>query len=312
MNLWRLLAIFLFKVVLGQDPSDLPQLYYEPPGSNTEIIESFFDGPSEACKVGLYQDGFRAKNGAFWEGYPLGKWDGGDRPSNYPNPYLDNKCVNLRDLDLDLQEQLSSYTVIGWCECEFFAKDDCLSESSRFAAFNRQDREMWNNGSDDDTIRSMKCQYTQEAIKQRTKTDPFLSCTVIFVANDITFDHSRSATAPKRINFRELDKCFTVPKGDLTIGKYIINGCSCKFWKNLDCSGSEVDYAGNAGRTTMDCGTQGRPFEGLPLFGSQDISYKCFLPTGIAWEERLDKQDPYGFGPHDRYLEGIKGEAKCS
>ncbi|EPS39817.1 hypothetical protein H072_6243 [Dactylellina haptotyla CBS 200.50] len=141
-------------IVEGASLHDFPI----PPGKSdpTHRVDAKPDGDiswyQPTCQLGLYENEITNVEGAWWEGEPLGFGaKGPDTPYNM-------LCTNIKDLNPKLAGTLSAYRLTGYCECEFYAPENCAPESTRFRAYNRQDGALGADGKQDDNdILSIKC-----------------------------------------------------------------------------------------------------------------------------------------------------------
>ncbi|KAK6342858.1 hypothetical protein TWF718_008240 [Orbilia javanica] len=277
------------KLVSRQTMTEVPL----PPGSTASdgSGDLVFYGPE--CRLGIYEGGFRNRDGpidtgpgARWEGRPLGTIYGDERLV-----FPENKCVNIKDLHPALPNQVSAYTLTGYCECRFYDHEGCPNEPGEggFTAYNREDAALWNNGPDDNTLESFSCRTTNHF-------EEFKYCS-IKISNNPTIALGRPASPidvlkPKsygnvddklfiRRAFNSLGQadCLRISEDIATrLSYYKINGCSCRFFTGMDCEVETYVYTeGNAGKTEKIYGLR------------QDLrSYYCLVPFGIAWVPRDD------------------------
>ncbi|KAF3316277.1 hypothetical protein TWF173_002598 [Orbilia oligospora] len=265
-----------------------------------------FDGPY--CLVALWKhspDGYRSKNN--WVGWPLGNPDV-DPVNGNVHSYWDNirdnrngmsgQCNNLKDLNSNLPRQLSSFRVTGYCECEFFADEDCHPESSRFAAYNREDEAMWRNGKDDNTIQSIKCRYAESW----GGVDGF---TVTFVDNKTARrpdQVERLGPIPDGASFQgtwspgvhrieDSRKCLKVGHPDTESGNFRVTDVSvvhatCHFYLDENCNEPE----GGMDNPLFTLASTGKiewtDQDGGDARGKNIRSYKCFPGYNIAYHRQ--------------------------
>ncbi|EPS36775.1 hypothetical protein H072_9591 [Dactylellina haptotyla CBS 200.50] len=286
-------SILIFDALSGALPLDENSMAYIPEGSTSHDDKLVYKG--ESCKLGLWQHGTRDSKGAAWEGYPLGKGvkDGGPEPRD---PTLNNRCFNLKDLHENLPGQLSSFMLTGWCECEFFDQENCPQEATRFSAFNREDAALWTkskeHGQDDNRIRSIKCWYTQRQdlfqwgsvrfVEEGGPDAPYRDVASLSEEQRLLRKSYMHTITPENIGFCQVLNGKLLPSPV----KYVINGCSCQFFRGRERLGPRLTYTGNAGRTAYDWETAW----GTKLFSYvfTGISFRCCYPWGIAWHERSD------------------------
>ncbi|EPS36763.1 hypothetical protein H072_9590 [Dactylellina haptotyla CBS 200.50] len=274
--------------ILEQEPGEEKVV---PPGTIDLVVGARYN--TRSCKLGLWVNGPRNRKGAGWEGYPLGYWDGeGWQPGNYPDPALNRACVKLTDLHPEFilannptRPQLSSYLMTGYCECEFFETEDC-TPPARFSVFNREDSALWKNGQDDNRILSMRCWYTDH-------WDLFVSGSVRFVEAELgplvdgirqpIISNNHRPSILVNIGRPDLGQCKQFDRtGQVLPSKIVINGCTCAFWSNPDCSHGSSFIFGTSGREKREFAPD------YAFNGAEIASYRCWPPWGIAWEARSD------------------------
>ncbi|KAF3903573.1 hypothetical protein AA313_de0202785 [Arthrobotrys entomopaga] len=226
------------------------------------------------CQIGLYDSpGFQ---GAWWEGLPLGE------DPNEPTDPLNNVCVNIKDLHQSLAGTISSYRLTGWCQCDFFAEENCTPESGRFRASNREDSNLAEHGHDDNTIRSFKCWFSQ-------RKDTFKQCDFTLYQLDPP-GNAFWVSAPPRtfvLGKDKLEVCQTIdlPYGFNVATDVTVNGCSCDFFTEENCSARPAGTWGTGG---FDASFGPKRKNGYPSVGDGIKAVQCFYPYGIAYNPRMD------------------------
>ncbi|KAK6496640.1 hypothetical protein TWF481_001631 [Arthrobotrys musiformis] len=259
-----------------------PPVQARPPSGTLDHLSPY-------CQLSLWQHG--PGNGASWNGFPL-SYPGALPPDvkgsfNY-DENLNNQCVNIFELNPEnLASQISSCIVTGWCECEFFARQECLQ--TLFTAANRRDDSLWDRGNVDNRIQSYKCWYTQHE-------DRFDWCTVTWQGVDAkSFEHinMRKQVVWKRgpryqdvIDKTRIGKCRRIPDRDhedwQAISSIVFNGCTCNLYREESCMGEGLGSYGNSGSTILKDSFS-------PLFYDKGIrSYMCFHPVGVQTADRSD------------------------
>ncbi|KAK6344957.1 hypothetical protein TWF718_006906 [Orbilia javanica] len=261
-----------------------PPVQARPPSGTVNHLDAY-------CQMSLWQHS--PGKGASWSGWPLSfsvnPKDGFNIDEN-----LNNQCVNLFELNPSgLAGELSSYVVTGWCECEFFARVECLE--SLFSAYNRRDDSLWDRNNVDNRIQSYRCWYTQHE-------NEFDWCSVTW--QGVEPDSFKMIGGRKQVIWERgprwqdvIDKtrvgvCRSIPHRDReewqAISSVVINGCTCNFYSEEGCQGRGLGSFGNAGNTIVKDSFS-------PLFFERGIrSYRCFHPVGIADIPRTD----YDVGGH--------------
>ncbi|KAK6532860.1 hypothetical protein TWF281_007033 [Arthrobotrys megalospora] len=269
--------------------ADLPVIIPKaPPGfyKGDEINQVYFN--IDICSVGLYATNRGdTKNPDRWAGWPLGT---PDRP--YPG---ENRCINFLDLNMQLVNQVSSYQVAGWCECEFYDGPNC--QDSKFRAFNREDDSLGEHGNND-MLESFKCW-------KEFRPDQFNGCALSYGPSKGAGDlYSLIEQAGPGVDFSQLhgaafgrffgkEEIFGDPKtygsgscnildGSVPIETIVTRGCTCVFYTDDACTRQPSEgrfKVGNAGwdRTIAPFESS---FKGLK-------SYTCLPPYGFNWYPTL-------------------------
>ncbi|KAK6519949.1 hypothetical protein TWF506_000243 [Arthrobotrys conoides] len=241
-----------------------------------------------------------------WSGWALGD---PELPSGNPHTYWDNirdnrnglsgQCNNLKDLNGSLPRQLSSFKVTGYCECEFFADEDCHPESTRFAAYNREDGAMWKNGKDDNTIQSIKCRYAESW----GGVDGF---TVSFIDNKTARRQDQveklgpipdgaslqGIWSPGIHRTQDSRKCLTVGHPDAASGNFrvtdvVVVHATCHFYLDENCNEKNGEGLDNPLFTLASTGkTEWVDPDGGDARGKTIRSYKCFPGYNIAYHHQ--------------------------
>ncbi|KAJ6257701.1 hypothetical protein Dda_7489 [Drechslerella dactyloides] len=254
---------------------DTPPLV--PPGSNTADPATFISFYEPACSLGLWSERLRNddmrkygwKQDAQWEGHPFG--------DNFPP----DQCVNVKDLQSNLDNSITAYRVTGYCECTFFDKQDC--DGPLFAAFNREDGALDKNGPDNDRISSFKCSprngydvFQEGQVKLSYYGGTGLDVNI--TKNDIALWKEEPYGELVGISHTV---CYNMPEG-FKLSTYWLRGVTCRFYKSSGCPREDMtSQVGNAG-------VQGwrRYLERLSLTRSfEPKSFRCFLPFGIETPE---------------------------
>ncbi|KAK6342946.1 hypothetical protein TWF718_008324 [Orbilia javanica] len=192
-----------------------------------------------------------------WIGWPLG-----NATYRYKG---ENKCQNFKDLHKMIPNQVSSYQVTGYCECEFFDKPNC--EDGKFRAFNRADDSLRIHGNND-ILESYRC-WTEMHMEKAG------SCLVFYgptnLRRELTSMMGKSnldgddvkikppftmATISKDMMFLDGPgsklRCYRLEPATI-VEAIVVRSCSCVFYLNDDCTmplsnPQEGDFSvGNAG-----------------------------------------------------------------
>ncbi|KAK6344647.1 hypothetical protein TWF718_006605 [Orbilia javanica] len=281
----------------------------EPTGDKRPVERSrenqIFDGPY--CLVGLWKHGFTFMDHNSWKGWPLGVPD--LDPVNGLRTYWDNirenknglsgQCNNLKDINDRLPQQLSSYVVTGYCECQFFADEDCHPESFRFAAYNREDGALWKNGKDDNTIQSIKCRYAES-------WDGVEGFTVTFVDNKTARRQDQvgrlgpvpdgialqGTWSPDVLRADDSRKCLQVGHPDTESGRFLVTDitvvhATCHFYLDANCNEGEGLRPEEPLFTLASTGKiEWVDPERGDARGKAIRSYKCFPGYNIAYHHQ--------------------------
>ncbi|KAF3192839.1 hypothetical protein TWF225_011629 [Orbilia oligospora] len=279
-------SLILFLLLLASTPTTAlpasgpdPPVQARPPGGSVDHLNAY-------CQMSLWQHG--PGQGASWTGWPLSSSPGSISGFNF-DANLNNQCVNLFELNPSgLAGELSSYIVTGWCECEFFARVECLH--SLFSAYNRRDDTLWERKPDvDNMVQSYRCWYTQ-------REQDFDWCTVSW--QGVKPDSFKMIDGRKQVVWekgprwqdviekKEIGKCQSLPGRNKeewqAISSVVINGCTCNLYSDEGCQGDGLGSFGNAGSVIVKDSFS-------PLFFEQGIrSYMCFHPVGIPQAARTD------------------------
>ncbi|KAK6496957.1 hypothetical protein TWF481_001937 [Arthrobotrys musiformis] len=266
----------------------------------------YFDGPY--CMVGLWRNSFGSLDRNSWVGWALGAPD--LSPEGNPHTYWDNirdnknglsgQCNNLKDLNGNLPRELSSFKVTGYCECEFFADEDCRPESSRFSAYNREDAAMWRNGKDDNTIQSIKCRYAESwggvggfAVTFVDNKTARRADQVAKSGSPMIDGISLSGTWSAGIlRVEDSKKCLRVGHPDVESGNFRITDvdilhATCLFYLDGNCNETGAGPVDQPFLTLASTGKTGwvDPDRG-ENWGKNIRSYKCFAGYNIAWHHK--------------------------
>lgn len=245
-----------------------------------------FTGPE--CKLGIWQNGVNNYPGPFQRvGDYFLPWNKEHDPANTRPHYVcrpfayvkSGECFTLKD---DITNQGSSFTLTGYCECEFFDDNNC--EVGLFKAFNRADHSLKTNGPHNDMISSVKCYETKQLERFEMGTLVFYGRNGRAIARD--------AIDPKMPGWNALGgfsgcRVFA-PEVEAAGGpwKVKINGVSCMFFDNYDCQQPAMFWEGSAGLAERD---------NAPGLDGKIKSYRCFVPWGIGFRKR---DDGWGPGPN--------------
>ncbi|KAK6340073.1 hypothetical protein TWF730_001846 [Orbilia blumenaviensis] len=266
-----------------------------------------WEGPY--CQLGLWADSLGKSPKGGWAGWPLGAPDLNPFTGNAIAYWdhirdnrnsLSNQCVNLMDLNTDLPGMLSSYRTTGYCECEFFAEENCVQESTRFAAYNREDREMWKNGkANDDAIKSIKCRYAESW----HGTNGF---TVSFIDNKSArrLEQEDEMGPMKKgislagtwssgvIRADDSKKCIKVGHPDAADGNFLVTDitvvhATCHFYLDPNCN-EDIYYGVLRDDPYLTIASDGKAEWVDPDSGDRRgktiRSFKCFAPYNISWD----------------------------
>ncbi|KAK6338241.1 hypothetical protein TWF730_002313 [Orbilia blumenaviensis] len=271
-----------------------------PPGTTQAGGEANLVFYGTECKLGLYDGGIREpSNGPEgvsehirWEGYPLGSQFLGGEPIVFP----ERQCINVKDLNSQLPNRISSFMLTGYCECKFHDREDCPNDPTElgFSAYNREDGALWRNGPHDDLIESFECWHTNHF-------NEFQSCSIRLAENPLTgigkplppsifgnLDPGPEGQVVER-KFHKEDMegtatraegesdCQKLPDG-FVLNYFKINGCVCRFFKTDDCSIEGYHFTdGSPGKVEKMADT------------IQNVkAYRCMVPFGIPWVARDD------------------------
>ncbi|RVD87083.1 uncharacterized protein DFL_005330 [Arthrobotrys flagrans] len=258
-----------------------------------------FDGPY--CLVGLWKNGYQLLDRDSWTGWALGKPELDGDLHSYWNNIRDNnnglsgQCNNLKDLNGNLPRQLSSFQVTGYCECEFFADEDCHPKSFRFSAYNREDAAMWRNGKDDNMIQSIKCKYAES-------WGGVEGFTVTFVDNKTARRDDQvgrlgpipegvalqGTWSPDVLRAHDSRKCLKVGHPDVASGNFRVTDvtvvhATCHFYLDENCN----EQGGGMENSLFTLASMGKVEwvdpDGGDARGKSIRSYKCFPSYNIAW-----------------------------
>ncbi|KAK6522969.1 hypothetical protein TWF281_002396 [Arthrobotrys megalospora] len=250
-----------------------------------------FAGPY--CELGLWEHGDTL--GSSWIGWPLGRPD-----KQNANMYWDNlrdnrngftnQCANLKDLN-NLAKKLSSYKVSGYCECEFFAEEDCIQESTRFSAYNRYDAGIMIHGKDNnDAIQSIRCRYSEG-------WGGIPGFTVLMIDRKTPKPDGSPLRSWSEGPYRssEIKKCIKVGHPDAEAGNFLVTDvtvghATCYFYLDPDCGermGIDIDphplrplftlaSVGKVDWADSDTGDN---------WGKRIRSFKCYAGYNIGWHE---------------------------
>ncbi|KAK6532921.1 hypothetical protein TWF281_007093 [Arthrobotrys megalospora] len=257
----------------------------EPPGINPngEGGESgwmAFTGPE--CKIGIWTNGINNERspGDRVTGNVLDLFlPAPARPYQACFPFRQRPSGECFNVDDNLKNQVSSFIVTGYCECEFFDDDNC--QNTMFSAFNRADASLKTNGPHNDRVNSMKCWESKQL-------ERFQMGTLTFYrpgkhGREIARDTIDPA-APEWNDVGGFSGCRVLaPEIEANGGphKVKINGVSCMFFDNYECRQPAMFWEGSAGLAFRDSKLDGKV-----------KSYRCFAPWGIGYRGRDD-----GFGP---------------
>ncbi|KAF3151012.1 hypothetical protein TWF594_008228 [Orbilia oligospora] len=279
--------------------ADLPPIEPEHPGGlyllrdqgQIDHLMRYGDGPN-CLLVLLASSRANIEDEERWIGWPLGndtyRYNG------------ENKCQNFKDLHKSLPNQVSSYSVTGYCECEFFDDENC--QNTKFRAFNRADDTLKEHGNND-LLESYKCWKEMHISNSVT-------CFVFYgpqglrgrLAEKINKSHldgadiSRigdgyvMATLPNSRMFVDGPgsalKCYRM-EPNILVESIVVRGCSCVFYLDDDCSMPlSNSFTGKYG-----IGNAG--WDSKAVVGDLDRasfnslrSFTCAPPYGINWHPR--------------------------
>ncbi|KAK6540904.1 hypothetical protein TWF694_008288 [Orbilia ellipsospora] len=263
------------EIKLGSRSIDGRQIPSAVDVSSTTLSHNF-----EECQLGLYQPTNLHFSGHNWEGRPLG--------IKNANSDTNQGCVNINDLSAPLSRAINSYALTGWCDCSFYTNENCQPQDFIFNAYNRQDTDLNEHGSNGNKIASYQCTFTNH-------TERFVSGTMMLGNGGTTLDG-----ATYSINFKISQANFDLSESEpgstdcetidppFFLERYSIVGVSCAAYTSKNCDEStRMITAGNAGTDAYDFG-----FDYATNDPAQRIkSWRCFLPFGIKWHP-LPDQDP--------------------
>ncbi|KAK6335939.1 hypothetical protein TWF730_003315 [Orbilia blumenaviensis] len=272
------------------EPDDPPGYYRLDFQGVIDRLIDHGDGPT--CVLSLFASARgNREDEERWVGWPLGSTKIGFKG--------ENRCTNFKDLNNKLPNRVSSYQVTGYCECEFYDKENC--EDSKFRAFNREDDSLRNNGNND-LLESYKC-WTEMHL------DLFTSCVVYYGPRDLWGEISpqlgflkskaedvklslpyvmnnigRDGISPPDSNGRsDRYNCFKIDRSADPVESILVKGCTCEFFLDENCTARLEDSIagffeiGNAG---WDMRRASRDFRIIN-------SYSCRPPYGVNWHPQF-------------------------
>ncbi|KAK6538586.1 hypothetical protein TWF694_010164 [Orbilia ellipsospora] len=272
------------------------------PGVTSGVPLNYDMPPNSACQLGIWQNG--DKKGWSWEGYPFGT---DPIPSNTTE---DSICFNIKDLSPDLPNQVSSYAVTGYCECDFFKYENCLQDGYSFTAFNRADMQLWEHGPDDNTLQSIRC--TKRVHKDLLNPTARVTLLPIIALPDVL------APGYYRLDYitaDAMDTCRNVFDGQynqplhdgvstVDEGTYLdpskfrgslalrVDYCTCEFFKAANCPPRE--FMGIRGNSDLVINYHKSSDMSFPEW--EIMSWRCHFPWGIHQPWQVGIGRPYG--PH--------------
>ncbi|KAK6505659.1 hypothetical protein TWF481_007550 [Arthrobotrys musiformis] len=227
------------------DPEEPPGFYkQEDQGAIDRLIKY---GDTTTCVLSLFASS-RGNIGDEnrWIGWPMG-----NEMYRYRG---ENTCKNVKDLNKNLVNQLSSYQVKGHCDCEFFDGENC--ENSKFMATNREDDTLREHGNND-IIESYKCWtavHWEDAKKCYVFYGPKDLKNALFgamlrnVLPEVLADvsevhlekpHFQTTIPPEKMVTKtargESWTCFSIDT-TIQVESIVVTGCSCIFYLDSECT----------------------------------------------------------------------------
>ncbi|KAF3909713.1 hypothetical protein AA313_de0209034 [Arthrobotrys entomopaga] len=258
------------------DDDKLPNLLGRP-GVTSGTPLNYDIPPNSACQLGLWQN--NNKEGASWEGYPFGT---DPIPANTTE---DSICFNIKDLNSNLPDEVSSYALTGYCECDFFKMENCPQVGYSFTAFNRADMELGEHGPDDNTLQSIRC--TKRAHQDLLNSEARVTLLPVGALPDV---HSSGLYRLDYITADALDTCRNMFDGENNPpGNHIdptkwpgelalrVDYITCEFFKAENCPPG--DFMGIRGNSDLVINFHKVDDATFPEWKIR--SWRCHFPWGI-------------------------------